>query len=428
MKPTVATMALLLALSAAHDVLAGGGEYVSLGGRMAGVLTRPESGPPHVAIVYDNGPGSPMHPMCSEMAVRGFLTWCAIPATESEPFGDWTEGALEVKAAIEFLRREPGIRAVVLYGHSGGGAVASFYQAVAENGVALCRDPRKLAPCSAKLADLPKADAVVFPDAHPGMDVMTLRGLNPSVVIEGDRQRIDPKLDPFSRENGFNPEGASHYSADFQSRYAQAQAAQMNHLTDRAIALRSAILDGTVSNPASELTVVPGFGIATHLDELDPSIAATMSTRRPERLLRNDGTIAVRQIHSVWTGRSPFVHFAQTLVSSAGAFLALRAVHASDSVSRIEWCSANSDTVCNTSRIHVPVLFIAAGASDFIADEERMFDGSPARDKEFLVVEGALHSGDPCVPCEHTPGEYANSRKNQYDYIANWIRVRFERP
>lgn len=395
-------------------------------GNAAGVITRPEGGASaHVAIIYDNGPASPMHPMCTEMARRGFLTWCALSRFDPEESADWTQVALEVKAAIQFVRSVPGIEAVVLYGHSGGGAVASFYEAVAENGVAFCQDPAKLGSCSNALADLPNADAVLFPDAHPGMDVMSLRGLNPSLVVQGDQVTVDPALDPYSPSNGFDPAGHSRYSAAFQRRYFGAQAAEMTQLTERALAIRERIQKHTVSNPAAELIVVPGFGIATHLDELDPSIGSTMGTVRPERLLRNDGSIIVERIRSVWTGRSPFVHVAQNIVMPAASFLAVRAVRARDSMSQIEWCSANSDTVCNAGHIHVPVLFIAAGASDFIADEERMFDRSPSTDKEYIVVEGALHSGDPCLPCERTPGEFANSRKNQYDYIANWINVRF---
>ena len=399
-------------------------EYLWLG-HNAGVVTRPDSVRPEVALLYLNGPVSPNHSMCTEMASRGFLTWCGIQSSQAEATGDWTEVALEIKSAVEYLRRQPGIRAVVLYGHSGGGATASFYQAVAENGAGYCQAREKLSPCGNGLAGLPPADAVVFPDAHPGMDVMSLRGLNPSVVIKGGRVRIDPALDPFSRANGYNPDGASHYSAEFQRRYYAAQAAEMKRLVDKSLALRKAAAAGAPLDPATNQIVIPSFGIATHLDELDPSIALTMSTTRPERVLHNDGSITVKPIHSVWTGHSPMVGFKQDLVATSGAFLALRAVRAEDSMTRISWCSANSDTVCNSAHIHVPVLFLAAGASDFITDEERMYDGSPSLDKEYLVVEGALHGGQPCTECERTPGQYSNSLRNQYDYLARWINQRF---
>jgi pimeloyl-ACP methyl ester carboxylesterase len=419
---------LLGAIFAATPAIAAPGEYVILG-HVAGVLTRPDTGsPPHIAIVYDNGPVSPMHPMCHEMAKRGFVTWCAISSFPDEISKNWSTGVLqEVGSAIVYLRKLPGIDTIVLYGHSGGGAVASLYEATAENGALFCNDPRKLFPCGDAVAGLSRADAVVFPDAHPGMAVMNLRGINPSVSIEGNKVIVDPSLDPFDLRNGFNRDGASHYTASFQERYFTAQASVMNQLVDRAQAIEAGIANGAISNPAAEQIVIPRFGVATHLDELDPTIAVTMSTVRPERLLRNDGTIAIQKIDSVWTGRSPFVDVTEDIVTSARNFLDLRAVRAQDSMSKIDWCSANSDTVCNTRQIRAPVLFIAAGASDFIADEERMFDGSPSSDKEYIVVEGALHAGKPCIQCEKVPGQYANSEKNQYDYIASWLNKRFSR-
>lgn len=425
MRLKLAVAVLVLCLAGVNTAMALQRTYIATGGSQW-VVTRPDSGPaPHVAILYDNGIASPLHPMCTAMAKRGFLTWCAISDPENTDYGDWMNVALEIKAAIEYLHRQPGIDAIVLYGHSGGGAAASFYEAVAENGVSFCQDPHKLSRCSDALAGLPRADAVVFPDAHPGMDVMSLRGLNPALIVDGDRIKVDPTLDPFSARNGFNPNGHSHYSLPFQQRYYAAQAAEMRHLVARALRIEAAIAAGRISNPGDEQIVIPGFGIATHLDELDPTIAVTMSTVRPERLLRNDGTISMQQIHSVWTGQSPFLHFRQDIVESATAFLDLRAVRARDSMSEIDWCSANSDTVCNSWHIHVPVLFIASGASDFIADEERMYDRSPSPDRQFIVVEGALHPGAPCVQCETSPGQYANSMKNLFNYLTHWINKRF---
>jgi hypothetical protein len=54
-----------------------------------------------------------------------------------------------------------------------------------------------------------------------------------------------------------------------------------------------------------------------------------------------------------------------------------------------------------------------------------MYQTSPAKDKEFIVVEGATHGGQPCRQCGNTPEQYANSERNMYDYIASWIRKRF---
>jgi hypothetical protein len=54
-----------------------------------------------------------------------------------------------------------------------------------------------------------------------------------------------------------------------------------------------------------------------------------------------------------------------------------------------------------------------------------MYERSPAKDKEYIVVEGALHGGQPCKSCEKIPEQYANSETNLYNYISAWIKKRF---
>jgi pimeloyl-ACP methyl ester carboxylesterase len=393
-------------------------------GRVAAVLNRSTTGPaPHIGIVYENGSGVGST-LCKKMAEQGFAMLCAIET--SRPSNGWEDVALDIKANIEFLRSQPGITKVILYGHSGGGAVASFYQAVAENGLAFCQDPKKLSACKDNLANLPPADGVVFPDAHPGLAIMDLRQINPSVSIEGTQLVIDPALDPFSPANGFNPNGPSHFSAAFQKRYFAAQANIGNALIEKALAIQAGVRSGAITSPVAQQVVVPGAGRAAHLDEIDPAIAVTMSTIRPERLLKNDGSMVTQKIVSSSVGNPEAAKMPSTsAIAPVVTYLSRNAVRATDSMSEIDWCTSNSVTICNTRSIHVPVLFIAMGANTFITDEERMYDGSPAKDKEYIVVEGALHGGQACVPCEKTPGQYANSESNMYAYIRDWINKRF---
>jgi hypothetical protein len=392
-------------------------------GRTAAVVHRPDTGPaPHVAVLYENGV-SVAHPLCVELARRGFMTLCVVESTTGD---SWEDVALEVKAGVEYLRRQPGITKVILYGHSGGGAVSSFYQAVAENGVAFCQDPKKLSACSGKLAGLPPADGVLFPDAHPGLAVMDLRMVNPSVSTDGLKLRVDPALDPFDPKNGFNPNGPSHYSAEFQEKYFKGQAHVMSQLIAKAQKLQERVRSGEITDPTADKVAILGFGMNTHLDALDPNIDALVQTRQPHQLLKNDGSITTQIIRSVGVvGHVPPPDRKGVSEATSSRFLSRSAVRATDSVSDVDYCSANSATECNTRYIHVPVLFIPSGASDFIADEELMFDTSPSKDKEYIVVEGALHGGQPCTQCEKTPGQYSNSERNMYDYMAAWINKRF---
>jgi hypothetical protein len=50
---------------------------------------------------------------------------------------------------------------------------------------------------------------------------------------------------------------------------------------------------------------------------------------------------------------------------------------------------------------------------------------SASKDKDFIVIEGAVHGFTPCTACEQTPGQYSNTVKNLFDYAAKWINARF---
>jgi pimeloyl-ACP methyl ester carboxylesterase len=296
--------------------------------------------------------------------------------------------ALDIKAGIEFLRKQPGITKVVLLGHSGGGPATSFYQAVAEKGSSYCRGPAKLTECDQTLEGLPKADGLVLMDAHPGVSVNGLRSLNPSVVDERDPKKIDAALDPFNPANGYK-DGASHYSPAFQRKYFAAQAARM---------------------------------------ELDPSIHH--STLKPQKLLKNDGTVATQIVESV---RQPARGYDRRNASFEGgarlmtlrSFLSANAIRARDSMDDVDWCSSNNSTRCAVRSLTIPLLITAMGAHYFIRDSEIHFAEAASADKDFIVIEGATHGSTPCAACETTPGQYSNSQKNFFDYVTRWITARF---
>ena len=61
---------------------------------------------------------------------------------------------------------------------------------------------------------------------------------------------------------------------------------------------------------------------------------------------------------------------------------------------------------------------------EFLKDEV-IFDKAASTDKDYVVIEGALHGFTPCVACETTRGQYSNSVRNLFDYIQKWINARF---
>jgi len=404
--------------------------YIQLApGPVKGALYKPDNGPaPHVAVLVIHRTSNFLaHPATRELSKRGFMVLAVNPRSDNnEAAVNFEANALDIKSGIEFLRKQPGITKVVLWGHSGGGPATSFYQAVAEKGSSYCRGPAKLTECERTLDGLPKADGLILMDAHPGVSVNGLRSLNPAVIDERDSRRIDPALDPFNPTNGYK-DGASHYSQAFQKKYFAAQAARMNRLIDEATAKLKAMKTAPAPYPDDDAMVVTRFEGA-RLMELDPSIHH--GTLKPQKLLKNDGTITTQVVDSV---RQPARGYDKRNASFEGgarmmtlrSFLSANAIRAKDSMDDVDWCSSNNSTRCAVKSVTIPILIAAMGAHYFIRDSEIHFEEAAGADKEFIVVEGATHGATPCTACETTPGQYSNTQKNFFDYATQWIKARF---
>ena len=403
-----------------------------------GALYKPDAPQPaaHVAILVMHRTGNVMGSLaCTELAKRGFMVLCMNPRSDNnEAMVKWDTIALDVKSGVNFLRKQAGITKVLLLGGSGGGPTMSFYQAVAENGVAYCQAPNKILKCSNDLAGLPPADGIIFRDAHPGNPVIAgVRNLNPAVINdaaiinENKAPKIDPKLDPFDTKNGYSPKGPSHYSDAFKKAYFEGQAARMNRLIDLALAKLRRIEAGP--NPNDDAPFIVPRGDAAKLFQLDLTILH--STAAPRKLLKNDGTIddccvlnSVR-VAAPDIARQNATFDGGTLFLTVRSFLSANAVRATNSLDGIDHCSSNNSTVCALQYISVPVLFGAMGGHYFIRDNEIHFEVAKSKDKDFVTIEGATHGIEPCTACETTKGQYSNSVKNFFDYVAKWVNARF---
>jgi pimeloyl-ACP methyl ester carboxylesterase len=440
--PAAAAAILALALASQPATAQSKPEFLPIPGRAKAVLYRPDAGPaPHVGIVVMHRTSNYLtHRACTELSRRGFLMLCMNTRYENnEAAVNFEELPLDVKTGVEFLRRQNGITKVVLFAHSGGGPLMALYQAIAENGVSYCKGANKLTQCKDDVANLPRADGIMFADAHPGNSINTLRGLNPAVADENNPpdKPLLPDLDPFSPKNGFNPNGPSNYSPEFQARYFKAQADRMNRLIDMAQGKLARMKTNEYPYPDDDIMVIPrggnpgsGPGASAALFIAEPSIEAVNATSRPERLLKNDGTIATEVIRSVYVADPKLsrdnLRFATgTKVYTLRSFLSANAIRAKNSMDDIDYCSTNNSTVCAIQSITVPVLFAAMGAHYFIRDNERHYDLAKSKDKDFITIEGAVHGFTPCTACEKTPGQYSNSLKNLMDYMAKWLNERY---
>ena len=364
-------------------------------GSVKGALYKPDAGPaPHVAVLLIHRTANFLsHIATTELARRGFTVLAMNPRSDNnEAAVHFEDNALDIRSGIEFLRKQPGITKVLLLGHSGGGPATSFYEAVAEKGPSYCRGPNKLVECEESLASLPRADGLVLVDAHPGVSVNGLRSLNPAVLDEHDPARIDPSLDPFNPANGYDP-GHPHYSEAFKRTYFAAQAQRMNRLIDLAKA--------ALAKKDDDVFLV-ARGEGARLMELDPSIHH--STLKPQKLLKNDGTVVTQIVESVRPiGRGSEAQNAAfstgTRLLTARSFLSANAIRAHDSMDDIDWCSSNNSTPCALRVVTIPLLVTAMGAHYFIRDNEIHFEVAASADKDFIVVEGATHGIRPCTAC-----------------------------
>jgi hypothetical protein len=413
--------------------------FIPFGGGANGALYVPDSGPPpHVAFLVSHRNSNYMtHSSTTELSRRGFMVLgMTVRAVNNEALVNWPELALDIRSGVRFLRSQPGITTVILIGPSGGGPVMSFYQAVAENGPAFCQGPNKIDECSSEtlagFVPTDKADGIVYLDSVPGNPVNTLRSLNGAVMNENRPfQSINPRLDPFSEKNGFNPTGDSVYSDEFQDRYFQAQSRRMNALIDKALEIKRQMAEGRYQ-PADDDSFV-FYRNSAQLSSF--STAVHRGTLKPAKLLKNDGTIVTQVVNSVRIPDPGNREYDQLVGSGNNAgveelritsFLTATAVRSTHSLDGIDWCSANATTICAIREIHVPVLIAAMGAHYFIRDSEMLFENGAMADKDFIVIEGATHGGTGCTECSAVTGvDYSNARKNIYDYVGAWANTRF---
>jgi hypothetical protein len=387
---------------------------------------------PHVGVIAMHRDSNYLsHISTKELPKRGFVVLGMNPRCDNNEAAcaPWEDDALDVKQGVNYLRGLPGITKVVLLGHSGGGPTMTFYEAVAEQGVAFCQQPDKLIKCSNALAGLPKVDGVILMDAHPGNGINAVRSLSadvtndPAVLNEGREPRTDWHLDPFDPRNGYRPNGMTRYSDDFKSRYFRAQSARMNYLIEQA----QARLAEVEAKGLGDAPFVVPLGDNARLAQIDLSIHD--STLLPRKLLKNDGTIESRfpvksvRVQSLEPGDEQ--GFDSSMFLTVKSFLSVRAVRSTSSMDGIDWCSSNNSTPCNLQQVHAPLLVTAMGGHYFIRDAEQYFDMAASPDKDFYVIEGATHGGTECVPCETTPGQYSNATKNLFDLMQHWIDERF---
>lgn len=412
--------------------------FVHLANGVPGVLYEPALAGPRAAtavFIMHSSADYLAFPGCSELAKRGFRVLCANNSTSKS--GASNDGVLDqvlldAKAGVAWLRLVPGVKHVVLLGHSGGGTVMSAYQYIAEGGVKACQTPEKIWKCPDTLAGLPPADGLMLIDSNWGLAEMTLFSIDPAVTDENSGMVLDPALDMYAPANGFVPSG-SNYSAAFVAKFLAAEGKRNDALIDRAQARLAAIAAGKGLYRDDEPFVVPGAVLLGSNNKLFSQDVRLMShTKGAWPLLHGDGSVTTGIVHSVRVPEN-VVNLSDSLIRGAlkttvRSYLSTYAVrvtsgfgYGEDGVRGIEWTSSYASPPGNVQGISVPLLTLGmTGHWEYLA-AETIHNLARSRDKTLAFVEGGTHLYTTCTKCERRPGEFGDTQKITYDYIAQWL-------
>jgi hypothetical protein len=412
--------------------------FVKLGQGVPGVLYEPAAPGDKAQIgvfVMHSGGDYLTHSACTELSRRGYRVLCANNSSAKSGFtddGTLDRTLLDARLGVAWLRQYPGVKKVVLLGHSGGGTLMSAYQDVAENGVKVCQGPEKIVKCPDTLAGMPPADGLMLVDSNWGLAAMMLFSLDPAVIGESGGQKLNPQLDVFNPANGFNPAG-SHYSADFIHRFQTAEGRRNNLLIRTALARLAVINAGNGLYRDDEPLVIPGGSFRGGNNRLFSEDVELMShTRQAWPLLHADGSSVTQIIHTVRVPENVTSHSASldqgALTTTVRNFLSTFAIRVTDdfgydqdSVRGVDWQSTYSSPPGNVEGISVPLLTMGmTGHWEYLA-AETIYQHARSADRTLAFVDGATHGYTTCTKCEKSPGQFGDTVKTTYDYVDGWL-------
>lgn len=364
-------------------------------------------------------------PIAAAMARRGYRSFGGQVSGKT-----LDEKMLDIKRIVELLRAIPGVKKVILMGHSGGATLMTAYQRAAENGVQSLKGDEMLYKCTLK-EELPPADGVMLLDANWGNCAMTLFSIDPSIVEEGNGMKLDSALDTFNPENGFDPAGA-HYSKEFLDKFFAAQAERNNRIVDLALERLRAIEAGEGMYKDDEPFVVAGAAQFAPCNKLFPQDLSLFAHTWAERdLLHADGSITHEIVHSLRTPK-----FSETITpmnmstvqTTVHSFLSERAIYAKpdyyfreDGVVGVNWDNVYCSAVPNVRKISAPLLCMGmTGGYEYLA-AEIIYDNAASEDKNITFVEGAGHNFAPAQEAEKFPGQFGDTEKLVFDFVDKWL-------
>lgn len=377
-----------------------------------------------IALLFVHPNGNVFNvPVGPEMSSRGYRVLMVNHHGQDDDADRFAPG---ISRGVAYLRTLPGVRRVVIVGHSGGGHLIAWYQNVAEHGPSACQGSEKIYPCSGEgLVGLAKPDGILLLDSTLGA-FHQMSAVDPAV----DGSNRKPALDMFTAANGYDTEGKrARYSAEFAKRFHAEQAARNARIVDNALERLHAITQGKGQFSDDEPLVIRGMGQnAAGARLYQPDIAFVARTKKPHMLLKADGTEPEMIVPSVRpaTGQQAIGALGTLHVMSQDTtvrhFLANSAIRTTpdyaitaDDIAGVDWASATTSTPANAEGITVPALVMPMTCHYLVVPDEIIFDHLGSKDKTFVAVEGAVHNFAPCRP------EYGDTVKRAFDFVDGWL-------
>ncbi len=412
--------------------------FVYLGNGVPGVLYEPTTPGPKAQIavlLMHSGADYLTHSGCTELSRRGYRVLCE--NTSGDKSGNFDTGRLdgsilEASQGVKFLRGYPGVKKVVLWGHSGGGTLMTAYQSIAENGVKVCQDAQKIHKCSDTLAGLPAADGVILGDTNIGLGTLTLISVDPALIDNSSGLKLNPALDMYNPQNGYKPDGTTTYSEEFRRKFFKAQAERNNAIIKLAEERFTAIKSGKGQFKDDEPFFIPGGYIGNNrLHSMDLSLMSHSS--KPRSLVHPDGSVTTEIIPGrrvARPGENPSAFYRRGAIkTTVEGFLTSYAIrvnpetysYGADYIRGIEWTSTYASPPGNVQSISSPLLLLGMTGSYEGWASELIYELSKSSDKEVAFIDGATHGYATCKPCEKTPGQFGDTQKTTYDYADKWL-------
>jgi acetyl esterase/lipase len=306
---------------------------------------------------------------------------------------------LDLAACVKFLKQRRGVDRVILFGNSGGGALAALFQAQARlaPGERIAATPGG-EPTKLGMAEMIPADGLVLVACHRGQGKVLEQCIDPAVVDEADPLATDASLDMYDPANGFRPPPEwTTYSDEFVAGYRAAQLDRVRRLDDRAREHIAAQHGGGSREEALERVMVVYRTMANlnYVDRhLDPSGRdyGSLLSERPDlmnlQLLGFSRVVTPRAWLSTWSG-----------------------------------ISSNADLVSNLAGITEPIFVAHAGRDREIypaTDAAPIAAAVVSKDKTIREFSGARHYFEPDFGSTDTAHVDA-----LMDAVVPWIQERF---